>query len=66
MFEHDVNVVSTYDYFKVNKVESISPEVEENIYSELANCNFLHPLKNESERKEVACVTTQILTSMES
>jgi hypothetical protein len=45
MFEHDVNVVSTYDYFKVNKVESISPEVEENIYSELANCNFLHPLK---------------------
>jgi hypothetical protein len=64
MFEHDVNVVSTSNYFKVNNIDSLSPEVEKYIYSDLADCNFLDPLKNETERKGVALITTQILTSM--
>lgn len=64
MFEHDVNVVSTCNYFKDNKIERVSPEVEKNLYSFLADFNFLEPLKNESERKRVARNTTQILTSI--
>jgi hypothetical protein len=66
MFEHDVNVVSTSNFFKVNKIESISPEVEKNVYSNSADCNFSYSLTNESERKGVARITTQILISMES
>jgi hypothetical protein len=66
MFDHGVNVVSTSNYFKVNKIGSISPEVARNVFSISANFDFLDSLKNKAEREKVANITAKILTSMAS
>jgi hypothetical protein len=64
MFEHGVNVVATSDFFKINKIESISTEMEKNVYSVLADFDFLDPVKNKSKHKGVAGIATEILVSM--